>query len=361
MSNSEDYSYNSDIAIIEEASQVIRSNESISASLSDVALELLRFKKFPLLYNILSPALEKIIPYLEGQKKLPYHGMNHQDTISILGSLPEDIEEVIEVVSIESPLIKGLVAQAERVSGWGKDWQNSQATANWYLSQEAQRMTAENINSLPSNFLINLLLVWAGIVPGALRINNSRKLSVTIARNRHAEILNQMKAIIMLDATGDKEHLAKSLGADANSIIEIEQKMSPLDNATVVNVRLEGMASNSLSPTCISRIEKLTSHLKAQHGEMPILGLKRYGEEIGLDGYWFRDHRGSNAFKGKEAIAAFGKPMINVGVAEDSYIAQYGSLEGFEAHYQKLIDAEITQFIGRPRAHLFPIINSPST
>lgn len=352
--SSEDYSYERDIAVIEEASQIIKHSKSISADLGDIALELFRFERFPLLYKILSPALRKITPYLEGQQKLTRYGLSHKDIISILGNPPEDIEEAIEVVAAENPLIKGLIAQAEKVSGWGKDWQNSQATANWYLSQEAQRITEENISNLPSNFLINLLLVWAGIVPGALRVNNFRKLSVTIAHDRHAEILKQMKAVVMLDATGDKNHLGRCLNVEANSIIEIEQELPPMANLSVVNVHMEGMASNNLSSSCIGRIEKLTSHLKSQHEDIPILGLKKYAEEIELDGYWFADHRGSNAFKGKEAIAAFGKPMINIGVAEDEYLTLYGSLDGFEAYYQRLIDADIVQFIGRPRAHLFP-------
>ena len=53
-------------------------------------------------------------------------------------------------------------------------------------------------------------------------------------------------------------------------------------------------------------------------------------------------------------IAAFGKPMINIGSAKDEYISLYGSLDGFEDYYQSLIDAEVTQLVGRPRAHLHP-------
>ena len=54
-----------------------------------------------------------------------------------------------------------------------------------------------------------------------------------------------MKQVIMLDATGNKQLLAKRLGVNPDSIIEIEQELPPLDNLTVVNVEVEGMSSIS--------------------------------------------------------------------------------------------------------------------
>ncbi len=54
----------------------------------------------------------------------------------------------------------------------------------------------------------------------------------------------------MLDATGNKQLLAKRLGIEANSIIEIEQELPNLSNLTVVNVSMSGMSSNQWSPNC---------------------------------------------------------------------------------------------------------------
>ncbi len=84
------------------------------------------------------------------------------------------------------------------------------------------------------------------------------------------------------------------------------------------------------------------------------MGIKKYAGALKFDGWWFNDNRGSNAFKSQNACAAFGKPQINVGVAQDEYHTLYGSLDGFDDYYQSLIDAEVTQFVGRPRAHLYP-------
>ncbi len=88
--------------------------------------------------------------------------------------------------------------------------------------------------------------------------------------------------------------------------------------------------------------------------ELCRLGLKRYAETLKFDGWWFNDNRGSNAFKSQNALAALGTPQINVGSAQDEYLTLYGTLDGFEDYYQSLVDSEVTQFVGRPRAHLYP-------
>ncbi len=87
---------------------------------------------------------------------------------------------------------------------------------------------------------------------------------------------------------------------------------------------------------------------------MAILGLKKYWSALDLDGNWFNDNRGSNRFKAKQALMAVGTPYVNVGEVEDEYLTLYGTLEGFEDYYQSLIESEVIQLVGRPRAHLYP-------
>ncbi|MDJ0576303.1 MAG: hypothetical protein QNJ65_14180, partial [Xenococcaceae cyanobacterium MO_234.B1] len=103
------------------------------------------------------------------------------------------------------------------------------------------------------------------------------------------------------------------------------------------------------------RLVALIAKLKELHDkDIPVLGLKKYWKALDLDGNWFNDNRGSNRFKAQQAISAIGTPRINLGVAEDEYLTLFGTLEGFEDYYQSLIDAEVTQLIGRPRVHLYP-------
>jgi hypothetical protein len=113
------------------------------------------------------------------------------------------------------------------------------------------------------------------------------------------------------------------------------------------------MGSNQISDSCKSRQLTLLEWIKQQHQEVKVLANKA-DSHLTLDGWWFNDNRGSNAFKGVEALAAFNTPRPNLGVIQDEYRALFGSLEGFEEYYQELIQSEIVQLIGRPRAHQYP-------
>ena len=278
----------------------------------------------------------------------------HEEIIERLPAPPENLEEILKAAAETHPSWQDLLVEPEKVKGWGKKWISSMATANWYLEKEAQELTSEQIDKLASNFLIYLLMIWAGLIPGAIRIDSRRQLTVTTSDTRHGDLLRAMSQVILLDATGNKQLLAKRLGVNPDSIIEIEQELPPLDNLTVVNVEVEGMSSNQWSNKCQNHLIALINYLENQHPGIPLLGLKKYATALKLSGWWFNDNRGSNAFKSQNALAAFGTPQINVGVAQDEYLTLYGNLDGFKDYYQSLVDSEVTQFVGRPRAHLYP-------
>ena len=347
--------YSKDIAIVEEASQVIRGTTTVEASLKDFSTKMLELEKFPGLFRLLKPIREKLIPLLSGAEKLPnYYGLSHQELIDLLPTPTPEVEEVIEVLSDTLPSWEEIEVAPARVKGWGRKWRSSMKTANWYLQKEAQELTNKEVEKLPANFLIPLLQIWAGLRAGAIRIDSYRNLIVTTEDYRHGEILRSMQQVILLDATGNKRILAQRLGIEASSIIEIQEELPPLSNLRVVNVQLEGMASNQWSETCQVRIKALINYLEKQHPDIPLIGLKKYAGALELDGWWFNDNRGSNSFKGESALAAFGKPQINIGVVQDEYLTLYGTLDGFEEYYQSLVNSEVTQLVGRQRAHQFP-------
>ncbi len=237
---------------------------------------------------------------------------------------------------------------------WGQKWRASQSTANWVEEQVAREMTIENINNLPSNFLTDLLLVWSGLTSGAIRLDH-QGLKITTDDPTHGAKLRTMKQVVLLDATASQKVLCQSLGINRNSMIEIEQELPLLSNLTVVNLEMSGLKGNEYSDRALARLVALIAKLKKLHGDdLPILGLKKYWKALDLDGNWFNDNRGSNRFKAQQALLAIGTPRINLGVAEDEYLTLFGTLSGFEDYYQSLIDAEVTQLIGRPRVHLYP-------
>ncbi|MGK7897180.1 MAG: hypothetical protein AB4372_27080, partial [Xenococcus sp. (in: cyanobacteria)] len=308
-----DFDFSQDIAIVDEASRLIRGTKTVTASATDLATKMLELEELPHIFELLKPVRQQLYSWLSGQEKLPFNGLNHQEISDRFPAPPENLEVILKAIASTNPSWQDLLVEPERVKGWGKKWLLSMSTANWYLEKEAQELTAEQIDKLASNFLIDLLMIWAGLIPGAIRIDSRRQLTVTTSDTRHGDLLRAMSQVILLDATGNKQLLAKRLGVNPDSIIEIEQELPPLDNLTVVNVEIEGMSSNQWSNTSIQRDESLINYLQKQHPGIPLLGLKRYAETLKFDGWWFNDNRGSNAFKSQNALAAFGKPQINVG------------------------------------------------
>lgn len=218
---------------------------------------------------------------------------------------------------------------------------------------EAHQKTKENIENLPPNILIDFLEVWSNRQPGALRING-KKLTVTCHDTHHTGILNQMKFVDLLDATGDKKHLAKILQVASEDILEIEQERPQLDNLMVLNVNMKGMGSSQISNDCKQRQQALVNWIREHHWDANVKVLSLKASHLKIDGHWFYDNRSTNSFKGTDVIVAFHTPRINLGLAQDEYRTLYGSLEGFGEYYDGLIRAEVIQLVGRQRAHQYP-------
>ncbi len=315
------------------------------------------------LFNLLKPLREILRPLLSLQENLPFNGLNHQGIIALLPEPPENLESILKAIASTHPSWQDLLVEPERVNllvepetikRWGQTLEASMSTANWDREKEAQKMTAEQIDKLACNFVMDFVGIWAGLIPGAMRIDRRRHLTVTTSDTRHGDTLRAMSQVIMLEATGNQQLLAKRLGVNPDELIEIEQELPALDNLTVVNVQMSGMSSNQWSDNCQNRLDALIEHLRNLHPGITILGPKKYVSALELNGWWFKDNRGSNALVSQNVIATIGTPRINLGVAEDEYLTLYGSLNGFEDYYQSLINSEVTQLIGRPRAHLFP-------
>jgi|GEM_PF-6892199 len=351
-----EHDYRKDIAIVEEASRITQGTKTVIATLNDILTKFFELEQFPELYELLKPVRDKLVPILKGEIKIPKYGLDHEKVIELLGEPPnvDDLNRILEEVAKTNPDWEKLFVKPIKHKNWGKQWSESQKTANWFEEQVANKMTLENIENLASNFLQDVLKIWFGLSNGALRIDYEG-LKVTTQDFTHAQTLSKMKLVVMLDATASKKMLSLRLDVPENEILEIVEEMPDLSNLTVVNVEIAGLKGNQYSDTAIQRVVALLSELEKYYGEdFPQIGLKKYWTALDLDGNWFNDNRGSNRFKGKQAIAAIGTPRINLGVVQDEYLTLCGNLDGFKEYYQSLIDAEITQLIGRPRAHLYP-------
>ncbi len=350
------YDYSSDTAIVEEASRYLQGTQPLSAWGNEVA-QLWGYveRKAPEAFDALQPIRFALQDALEGKfdrvEKGLNRGVDHEVLIENLpdASATANLPNLIFQVEQAMPTIKDVVEEPDSVTGLGGQWRSTGQLARDMFKAQAAYQTRENIEALPPNILVDALKIWAGLKPGSLRVH-AKQLHATTPFSRHASILEACSFVVLLDATPNTQYLEKILG---NSILEIEEERPPLSNLTVINVGMKGMGSNQISDACKSRQLALLEWIQGQHQEVKVLANKA-DSHLSLDGWWFNDNRGSNAFKGVEAIAAFNVPRPNLGVIQDEYRTLFGSLEGFEHYYQKLIQSEVIQLVGRSRAHLYP-------
>lgn len=361
LSESGGYDYSGDIAFVDEADQLLRGVRKIKASKNEVAaFWALLERKAPDAFEALKPIRIALGRLLEGEFDKFFHGKNRGvDHERLMDNLPDpdffpNIFELIAQVQEASPKLADLIVEADSVTGLGGKWRDAGYSLRSQFRREATLETLTNILNAPTNILIYLLKIWAGLKQGSLRCHHG-ELIATVQDGRTAAILREFGCVVLLSATADKRVLAAKLGVDPDEIVEIRQASPKPNNLTVVNVQMPGMGSNEVSDACKQRQVKLLNAIRSRHEGQSVKVLANKSDiHLPLDGYWFRDNRGSNEFIGTDVLVAFNTPRPNWGAIEDEYRAIFGSLEGFEEYYQHLIASEIVQLIGRPRANLYP-------
>jgi hypothetical protein len=357
----DNYEYGGDLAFVEEASRVLRGTQTLSANKAELAELWTRVERYsPTVFHQLAPIRFALFEAINGDFDYFQGGINRGANHEILlDNFPNckyfpNLAEAIACVSSAMPTIKELVEEPDTVTGLGGKWRSIGQTARNHFKAQAAQQTKDNIDNAPPNILVDALEVWAGIKTGSLRVSN-QKLHVTIRDTRHSDILRSIKFVDLLDATADKQVLAKIIGVAPNSIIEIQQELPSLDNLTVVNVNMSGMGSKRTSWSCKDRQKAFLKWLMQTHDsqDIPVIANKQ-DQHLPLSGWWFHDNRSTNAYQDAEVIVAFNTPRANLGVIEDEYRILFDSQEGFSEYYQNLVKAEIIQLIGRPRAHLNP-------
>ena len=357
----DNYEYDEDLAFVEEASRVLRGTQTMSAYNDELTALWTRVERYsPTVFRQLQPLRFALVDAINGCFNQHQGGINRgTDHDTLLANLPNpqdfpNLADAIASVSSAMPTIKELVEEPDTVTGLGGKWRSIGQTARNLFKAQAARETKDNIDNAPPNILVDVLEVWAGFKPGALRVFG-KKLHVTARDTRHGDILRSMKFVDLLDATADKQILARVIGVPPNSIIEIQQDLPSLQNLTVVNVNMRGMGSRQISDSCKDRQKAILEWVMQTHGPQEIRVIaNKLDEHLPLDGWWFNDNRSTNAYQDSGVIVAFNTPRTNLGVIQDEYRTLEGTLDGFNEYYQNLVKAEIIQLIGRPRAHLNP-------
>ena len=343
--------YSNDIAIIEEAGQQLTGTKTKQGTWDDLLkqFDLLEAKN-PELAAKLSPLKSVLRSILKGEIKQGKYGLDHQELMASLPAITEDIEQIIwDVNNIVQPDFDKLIEKPDSVAG-GKEFKSAAATVRKYFRTETRQQNQANLDNLPNNLLVDLLRIWNG-EPGAMRVKFDT-LTLTVPYERPGALLRGFGTRLYLDATFNKQHTAKLIDIDPNSIIEVQAEIPPTNNVIVYNTNMQGLGSRDRSATAENRVKAYMDYSQSLDPNVKFLDHKGATEEINY--CWFNDNRGSNDFDGIRNIVSFGTPYPNVGQVQDEYLTLYGTLDGFDDYYKHLVAAEILQWVGRSRFHRYP-------
>ncbi|BAZ71355.1 hypothetical protein NIES4106_61520 (plasmid) [Fischerella sp. NIES-4106] len=353
-------------AFIDEVEKQINSIDVTEVTLADFDRTLMDFQsKLPEVWEQIKTLILPLRSILSGESEITqetYHGWSDQALRSILGKIdPEIIEEAIANLTENAPDLKTLIRETDSVSLDGfssKDRKGISRDTLKYIraamQSEANRESWENIDNLPSNWLLRYLEVLLQVIPGAIR-TKGRKLIISTKNIRQAEIIKQFDFTVLMDATADREHVALQLGIDPSEIVLIREERPDYSNLTIHQITGMGLLGKQRSESMNSRVSALRSHLKHQHADIAFIDHLATKEEG--DGHWFRDNRGSNQYQGVSAICAFGTPFADLGATQHAYMISTGEkyierddpkFAGFVDH---LVQSELIQYAGRPRSN----------
>jgi hypothetical protein len=341
-----EWDYSKDIILIDEPSQLLTPTRKITAGWKDLLVEAdqIRPTLEPELWQELDGYLQVIKPLFEAKG----YGLSHAKIVEKLPTISPELTTAIaayqlDLTSLFPEAMEETIAdnlnRQER-----KKWAKAIKAYNEQQRKEQATETITNLEQLPPKALAHLLTG-----NGIARIQ-SQALTITLDRRADYAFLNRAASIGFLDATIDGDRLQTISGLDREIQIIHNTPDKPLSNLTIKQIKVQGIASKNISDTALNRLHAIIQTF----GDMPTIGLKAWANKLDLDGYWWRDSRGTNDFAGIHQLLAIGLPNPNLGAIEDDYLALYGNLDQFEEHYARLVNEEIFQLIGRQRANRYP-------
>ena len=338
--------------------------KTISATWGNLLLEFDRVRTY--LSDEQRQSLDKWLQSLKPlfENKTAY-GLEHQAILETLGQLQwsEDILTAIAASVIDLHSVFPKPDEIE-LSDTDKKAYKTQLKAFYaHAHHEASKESEENLKNLPPNALVHLVKVSMGESGITLRMVKG-ELILTIDRRAEFAFLNDCGLLLNLNATSSLEDL-KMVGITRPlEVVKGSDKVTEHNNLTVIAIHTKGLGRNpyqtspgkikGISDRAINRLIALDKALCDQYGDFPVIGPKPLKELFEYSGNWFNHNRGSNDFKGLPTLCYVGLPRPNWGAVKDKYLALKGTLEGFEDYYESLINQEILQGIGRPRANRHP-------
>lgn len=351
------------VAFVDEAEATIQATRDVTASVADIDKEFFRLWQYDKdLYDAFAFIQSTLSIYLSEEKPHKY-GYDFSTIKSWFA------EKHLDGFEFELAIRK-LEAAANALSARE-------------LGMLRSDQSEDDVNTLVTlNWLIPFCRVVSGTQSGSARIVNNQ-LIVTVQNDRELDLIRSFDFTVLLDATADRDEIARILGYEPWEIFWVMQvpPSNPYANLRVAQVIGLGGCGKQRRDRTSRRIEATEQAIEDWAlGKTPnptldaLVGGREKVFPNGVDPekiayirhlkyynagelYYFggnNGERGSNAAQDCQLLIMEGLPRENIGSALARYHALYGTdcnsdHPDFKAWYNRQIDKRIFQAIGRSR------------
>lgn len=303
--------------------------------------------KHPELWDRVAPILQAIQELTESDD-LGYHGLSHQPILDRIGAALANVDEQT-MLQVETALQADLTALTEVAEGVKlSDLPASTLKKFTYSDKES----VERIQKEPLQWLGNFYRIATGRSLGLLSTNRWGRITIQIPDQQLLNFLRACGRVIFLDATLPVEHLAAWLECDVDDIDFVAAPPSP-SPVKIIQVKGLGKLTRNRSQSQLDRLERAINAIKRRHPELAkASAVIDFKESEHADAAWWRDTRGSNAFKDIRLTIAVGTPIANLNGMAAQFMAIYGQTPEFDSpefqlFAQETLTATFTQTAGR--------------
>lgn len=355
-------------AFIDEVSRQLVGVDFTNVDIADFDSTLMQLQyDQPDVYDQIKSILLPLRPLLTGEIPITqdnYHGWGDAAIREIIGQQGQEYKDALTLLQENAPDLEEILRNPDSVTLDGLSTSDrsgvSRATIKFLrdtVRQESYRKIYQQVQNLPSNWLVPLLEVLALTKQGAVRVKN-RRLIIATKNTRQAQTIKGFDFTFLLDATANREILALYLDVDPSTIALIQEELPQYTNLIIHQITGMGLLGKERSNSVKTRVAALREELGLRHPDIAFID--HFCTKEASDGYWFVDNRGSNAYQNLSALASFGIPYQDIGALQQIYITLTGvrdvsrNAPGFSAFVNHLVQAEIVQYVGRLRANRRP-------
>ena len=351
----DEFDYSKTLLIWEEVSESLTTMRQVSVGREDVDRAIAVISRFHLDHKQqIIDVLNKLHGLL-GDKS--YHGL---DFHGIKLAIPEVIDTTL-LAKLLKPDLSILdtvdsIADSEFENAKGKD-KHELARVNSLL-KHATTLNSHEIEKkidqeVLKQWLVEFLDILSGAIShGSLHIQYER-LTVSLRDSRVRDIAHRSAANLYLDATVDVTDLEMRLNAPVFRIKQAGELVMP----QIFQVHNLGRLGLQRRDTQTTKVEAIINHLTSLDPTTRVIDFKKFAKSD-THGFWFRDSRGSNDFKGAKTFVIVGTPCANIAMLRADYVAMTGlhPIEkdpDFAAFVDRHILATVQQCFGRKAGDRF--------